>query len=183
MISEETVLNLFNRSCEDFLKNEKKNIQNNVSERSLCGRLALLLESSLSACGIDGYYSDVEYNRKQNGEIKTIIDDHSQVVQVTCDIIVHSRGEIPQQDNLLALEMKKARSPRNEKEKDKVRLRALTKDSYNNNDVWSYDGKTWPEHVCGYTLGVYMEINSAANECSLEFYRKGERISESHVAF
>jgi hypothetical protein len=51
--------------------------------------------------------------------------------------------------------MKKASAPENEKQNDKLRLMALTKDSYD--DVWSFDGKTLPEHVCGYTLGIYYE--------------------------
>lgn len=48
-----------------------------------------------------------------------------------------------------------------EKENDKARLVALTKDSYDG--VWSFDGKTLPEHVCGYDLGIYYEIDS--NNC------------------
>src|SRR5699024_5877495 len=61
-------------------------------------------------------------------------------------------------DNLIALEMKKSYRPMKEKENDKARLVALTKDSYDG--VWSFDGKTLPEHVCGYDLGIYYEIDS-----------------------
>ncbi len=58
---------------------------------------------------------------------------------IICDLIVHSRGEIVEKDNLIALEMKKAYRSMQEKENDKTRLVALTKDSYDG--VWSFDGK------------------------------------------
>ncbi len=37
---------------------------------------------------------------------------------------------------------------------------ALTKDSYE--DIWSFDGKTLPEHVCRYALGIYYDVNYKA---------------------
>lgn len=61
-----------------------------------------------------------------------------------------------------------------EKENDKARLVALTKDSYDG--VWSFDGKTLPEYVCGYDLGIYYEIDS--NNCLIyiEYYVKGKKV-------
>ena len=55
-----------------------------------------------------------------------------------------------------------------EKENDKARLVALTKDSYDG--VWSFDGKTLPEHVCGYDLGIYYEIDSKNCLVYIEYY-------------
>ncbi len=95
---------------------------------------------------------------RNNGRIKTIYNEDLKVVTIICDLIVHSRGEIVEKDNLIALEMKKAYRSMQEKENDKARLVALTKDSYDG--VWSFDGKTLPEHVCGYDLGIYYEIDS-----------------------
>jgi hypothetical protein len=65
----------------------------------------------------------------QDRRFKTILDEHMEEVAVTCDLILHSRGEIASRDNLIAIEMKKSDRPREEKEKDRVRLRALTKPS------------------------------------------------------
>ena len=68
-----------------------------------------------------------------------INNDDLKVVTIICDLIVHNRGEIVEKDNLIALEMKKAYRSMQEKENDKARLVALTKDSYDG--VWSLDGK------------------------------------------
>jgi hypothetical protein len=148
---------LFYRSFERFLTVERNNILNGVSERNLCHRLGFCLEEVRTASGLDGYYVDAEYNRKQNGQIKTIIDDQARVISITCDLILHSRGENIRNDNLIAIEMKKSERPNREKEEDRVRLRALTKGSYD--DVWSNDGVTLAEHVCGYQLGLFIELN------------------------
>lgn len=119
------------------------------------------------------YYVDVEYNRN-NGRVKTICNDDLKVVTIMCDLIVHSRGEIVEKDNLIALEMKKSYRPMKEKENDKARLVALTKDSYDG--VWSFDGKTLPEHVCGYDLGGYYEIDSKNCLIDIEYYVKGKKV-------
>ncbi len=57
-----------------FVDAETANILSGVSERNLCGRLALILESVAHECGLAGYFADVEYNRKQGGKVKTIIN-------------------------------------------------------------------------------------------------------------
>ena len=126
------------------------------------------------------YHVDVEYNRNQ-GRIKTIIADDFSIVNITCDLIVHSRGENIEQDNLICLEMKKSSRPNKEKIKDKERVRILTKDSYD--DIWSYDGKTLPEHVCRYVLGIYYEINYGEKMISIEYYSKGEFVNQYFLRF
>ena len=50
----------------------------------------------------------------------------------------------------------------------------MTKDSYDG--VWSFDGKTLPEHVCGYDLGIYYEIDSKNSLVYIEYYVKGKRV-------
>ena len=70
--------------------------------------------------------------------------------------------------------MKKSYRPVKEKENDKARLVALTKDSYD--EVWSFDGKTLPEHVCGYDLGIYYEIDSKNCLVYIEYYVKGKKV-------
>jgi len=172
----ELLQNIFELSIDIFFSEELENILNDVNERNLCGRLAIYLENAAKENRIKGYYADPEYNRKQNGQVKTILDEEMNVVNINCDIILHSRGNIVAQDNLIAIEMKKSNRPEEEKESDKKRLRALTKDSYD--DIWSFDGVALPEHVCGYILGFYMELNIKARNCLLECYQKGIKTHE-----
>jgi hypothetical protein len=105
----------------------------------------------------------------------------TEAIPINCDIIIHSRGEIIYQDNLIALEMKKSVNRESEKNKDKNRLIALTKDKFD--DVWSFDGTSFPEHVCRYGLGVYYEINAAARKVYLEYYMKGKLAYTKTLAF
>ena len=148
-------------------------ILSNVAERSLYSTLAQCLYLEIRHSKYSRYYVDVEYNRN-NGRVKTICNDDLKVVTIMCDLIVHSRGEIVEKDNLIALEMKKSYRPMKEKENDKARLVALTKDSYDG--VWSFDGKTLPEHVCGYDLGGYYEIDSKNCLIDIEYYVKGKKV-------
>lgn len=171
---------LFWSAFKQFLGDEAKNIANGTSEQNLCGRLAMLLDGQRRDTGIQGYFVDVEYNRN-GGEIKTIIDDQSEVVSIRCDIILHSRGQIPNQDNLIVVEMKRSNHTASEKQKDRIRLRAMTKKSYDN--VWSYDGKTLPKHVCGYEVGFYIEVNSSARSFLVETYIAGKQVDARHVNF
>src|SRR6266851_1871572 len=76
-----------------FLDNERDNIRADVSERNLCGHLAAELKKELDNPAWSGYYADTEYNRKQGGQVKTMMDEKLQVVSITCDLIVHSRGK------------------------------------------------------------------------------------------
>lgn len=163
-------------STDIFLGSEVENILNDVAERNLCGRLAIYMTDKLRENGITGYFADPEYNRKQNGQVKTILDNEMNVVTIQCDLIIHSRGQNIKQDNLIAIEMKKSNRPNAEKESDRKRLRALTKDSYD--DIWSADGVALPEHVCGYILGIYMELDILSRTCLLEFYMRGNKVGE-----
>lgn len=172
---------LFSEAFTVFLNKEKDNIVNGVAERNLCARLAQYIENLLPDYKLSNYVADSEYNRKQNGEIKTILDEKLQIIPIQCDIIVHSRGHHIKNDNLIAIEMKKAYQSKTDKDNDRKRLRALTKDSYD--DMWSSDGKTHPEHVCGYALGVYIEIDPDQKKCLLEFYKKSQKQSEEIINF
>lgn len=179
--TEEDLLSMFKKASSVFFEKERENILAGTAERNLSGRLAVYLENLLSEFGLIGYYSDPEYNRKQGGQIKTILDNELNVIIICPDVVVHSRGNNIEQDNLIVIEMKKSFRPQYEKDSDRKRLRAMTKDSYD--DVWSYDGKTHPKHVCGYGLGVYMEINTEQRQCLLEYYKKGLKAFEEMVEF
>lgn len=178
---EERVISLFDKAISVFLVDEKDNILNEVSERNLVGRLAIYINTLKDDYGFENYYCDTEYNRKQDGQVKTVVDSGFQVINITCDLILHSRGEKKKQDNLLALEVKKANRPESEKHSDKQRLTLMTKKSYDG--IWSNDGKTYPEHVCGYVCGIYMEIDAANRSFYLESYSSGHKVKEWNLAF
>lgn len=104
------------------------------------------------------YFVDVEYNRNAGGKLKTfkrtINEVEEQIVTINCDLLVHSRGQKKNCDNLIALEMKKSTASKCAKESDRNRIECLTKNP--EQDVWSYGGVVFPEHVCGYKLGIYL---------------------------
>lgn len=163
---------IFDNANIDFLSNDYELIKSNVSEQTLCGALKSRMQKYLDKDNIYDYYIDLEYNRN-NGNVKTIIDDESEIVRIKCDLILHSRGRNAIQDNLLALEMKKSYRRNKEKEADKKRLIALTKSTYNG-DVWYYDGETFPEHVCRYIIGIYYEADIENRQVYLEYYTEGK---------
>lgn len=173
------VLNqIFSSSIQELIDNDKDNILSGVNERNLCGRLAYYLQSNAKDKGIIGYYADTEYNRNK-GKLKTILNNKLEVVTINCDVILHSRGTITIQDNLIAIEMKKSRTPQIHKDKDRDRLKALTKDSYD--DIWSFDGISLPEHVCGYIVGYYVELDISTKNFTIEEYVKGNKTTQWSV--
>lgn len=166
---------IFEISNQHFLEHNLELLETNVSERTLCGALMIELYETLKETSYSNYYVDVEYNRNGGNKIKTccktITDGNLEIIRITCDLIVHSRGTIPALDNLIAIEMKKAGTHENLKKKDKMRLMALTKDSFD--DIWSMDGISLPEHVCCYQLGVYYEVHKRLREIYIEYYHHG----------
>ncbi len=164
------LVGIFERASKSFLREQERFILSDVSERSLCGELMKYLTNEIRKTAFSSYHVDVEYNRN-DGKLKTIKNSEEKVINITCDIIVHSRGESIEKDNLIAIEMKKSTQSEKEKNKDKDRLIALTKDTFD--DTWSYDGETFPDHVCRYMLGVYYEINIELRIVEIEYYMKG----------
>jgi len=164
-----------------FLERELEEVLEGVNERASCGRLCVYLQQCALDAGLTKYVADTEYNRKQDGKVKTILDDEYNEVTINCDLILHSRGKLVAEDNLIAIEMKKVGRRATERKKDQNRLRALTKSSYDG--VWSADEIAHPEHVCGYVLGVFVEFDRRKRTCLLEYYAKGEKIEECVVGF
>lgn len=171
----EKTIEIFESANTAFLQEERELILSGVAERCLCASFKQYLNEKLKKTDYYDYKVDVEYNRNM-GKIKTIINSKLEVIEIFCDIIIHSRGNILEQDNLIAIEMKKSNRSKAEKESDKERLIALTKDSFN--DTWSYDGKTLPEHVCRYKLGVYYEVNTGTKKAYIEYYQQGRIIGK-----
>ncbi len=181
MTSDEAIFNMWEETLAEFFEKEASQIVADVAERNLCGRMAHYLQGRATASGLRGYYADPEYNRKQGGQIKTIVNGASMVVSITCDLILHTRGESITNDNLIAVEMKKSNHPEHEKQSDRDRLMALTKSSYN--DLWYNDGTAHPEHVCGYRLGIYLELDRLARTAIVERYQAGGRTAALRYAF
>lgn len=172
-LSAEELREIFLTSLQRLLAEEPNPILDGVSERNTCGRLAIHIELELRQRGIRDYFTDVEYNRKQNGQLKTMLNEDSIVINITPDLILHSQGNSVADDNLIAIEAKKFDRPPLEKEEDRSRLKALTRTSFDG--IWSNDGTTHPEHVCGYKVGAFIELNRKKRICTIEFYRDGAR--------
>lgn len=167
------LVQLFLAANNNMIKNNSALFYSNSSERSICAALMLSMHDCLRRTPFCDYYVDVEYNRNRGGLVKTIIDKDQVITPVICDLILHSRGTFYEQDNLIAVEMKKAARPKADKEADKKRLIALTQSE---NSVWSYGGEAFPEHVCRYILGIYYEISKHYDFIYLEFYRQGQKV-------
>ncbi|CUB30296.1 hypothetical protein DFO69_0111 [Bacillus subtilis] len=165
------LVNFFEKTSISFLKEQKAFISSGISERSLCGELMKYLTSEIRKTTFSDYHVDVEYNRNK-GKKKTILNERRKVIPITSDIIIHSRGENIEQDNLIAIEMKKSSHPQSEKNQDRKRLIALTKNFFD--DIWIFDGTTLPDHVCRYVLGVYYEINLELRIVEIEYYHQGK---------
>lgn len=181
----ERLIEIFEKANEKFIKDDLELLLSNVSERTLCGALMIHLNTLVQNSEFADYKVDVEYNRNKNGKVKThlktIHGPKDLIVKINCDLIVHSRGTIIHQDNLIAIEMKKFNRKKEEKDSDRYRLIALTKDSYD--DIWSFDGKTLPQHVCRYALGIYYEVNYKAQIINIEYYSKGHKFAEKNICF
>ena len=179
------LIELFENANRKFLESDLDLFMSKVSERTLCGALMLHLNNLVQNSEFANYKVDVEYNRNKNGKVKTHIKTihgaNDVIVKINCDLIVHSRGKNINQDNLIAIEMKKSDRKQEDKDNDRMRLIALTKDSYD--DIWSFDGKTLPEHVCRYALGIYYEVNLRKRTLNIEYYKKGHKFDVREIKF
>ncbi|MEA1847508.1 hypothetical protein U9K52_01165 [Chryseobacterium sp. MHB01] len=163
------IFDIFIQASDQFVENERDLILSTVSERCLCGSFMLILRRILDNTEFNNYFTDIEYNRNE-GRVKTIINDEFETLNITCDLIIHSRGNIINQDNLLAIEMKRDYHPLDEKIKDKKRLKALTQPI---SEVTEMSNGGFPINVCGYILGVYYEISVPQREIFIEYYVNG----------
>ncbi|UDJ86335.1 hypothetical protein IRM71_02840 [Erwinia amylovora] len=178
---EEKLRNVFEESFRIFLERECENICSGVSERNLCARLACILESESHNSGFPkNYVADVEYNRKQDGKIKTLINDDLKIITITCDLILHSRGKEGKDDNLIAIEMKKKERPKEEGISDRQRLSLMTRKSFD--EIWAWDGFP-PEHVCGYKLGYFIEFDKVSKKCKVTEFTNGNKNKKTNFSF
>lgn len=171
---------IFDEALEVFLQREGDVVEWEISEQNSCGRLAIYLTDIAKEHALDGYYADVEYNRKQDAELKTIIDGQGHVIKVRCDLILHSRGERGLEDNLIAVEMKKDRRPNRERDSDRLRLHAMTMPPRN---LVLHRGRHTPEHVSGYRLGVFVLLCGRRRSCSVEYFVGGRQVERVNRQF
>lgn len=166
---------IFEKANMAFVRKNEMLFKIRVSERTLCGALMIELHEVLKETQYSDYFVDVEYNRNVSGILKTFkktirgLDE--QIVTINCDLIVHSRGQNVLFDNLIALEMKKSTGRKVDKDNDRTRIECLTKST--EQSVWSYGDKALSEHVCGYGLGIYYEVNFRRRTIRIEYYKKG----------
>ena len=168
---------IFDVALKDFLKKQTSLFLNNVAERSWYPHFIDEVNKQKKKFKfLKEYFTDAEYNRQQDGQIKVILDqttsNSERKINICCDVILHGRGECGPIENILSVEFKKESNTQDEKDKDKIRLRALTATPYDN--VYSADGTVFPETVCGYFLGCYVEINCQNLDVIVEYYINGK---------
>ena len=66
--------NIFDLTIDEFFRRETQEVLEGVNERNNCGRMALYMQHFAEANNLHHYFADTEYNRKQDGKIKTILD-------------------------------------------------------------------------------------------------------------
>ena len=159
------LLNMLKKALEHLYQKDIKNIEDDVSERCLCERIALHLENVIRnqdhSEKYKNYFVDIEYNR-MDGKKKKLIQQKSGVKSVVCDLLLHSRG-MEKHDNYIALEMKKANNNR-KKNDDKERLLAMTELELGNPT----------DHVCNTILGVFLTVYG--EKVTLDLFEKGKQV-------
>jgi hypothetical protein len=170
------LMELFREAFHEFLVRERDNIIANISERNLCGRLMLYLDAARIRYDLADYFTDTEYNRNL-GDIKRVRHSPTDSNIITCDLILHSRGQRPD-DNLIAVEMKKKHHPKKSKDADRKRLIALTRTHPAARRL-----STRQDHVYGYQLGLFVELDAQTPAYLLEIYERGAKVHEHNEPF
>ena len=133
----EEIRNILETAINKFNENDVYLIENDLSERCICSRLALYIQQALMTPRFSEYIVDVEYNRGAKGKDKSPKVLHDKKIVV--DLIVHKRGQSKDssQNNLFCLEMKKSNS-RYGYDHDKARLKDMTNYAYGYNYKFGY---------------------------------------------
>lgn len=138
------------------------NIRFKVSERNICARLALHMESKMRKYDImnqkdlfAGYYTDVEYDKMNDGDLKHYENEQNRPQRMISNLLIHSRG-IPR--NYLAIEMKR-KDNYNKRREDRDRLMSIVSSKP--------DGSTLK---CVYDTLVGAFIIYSPNDVKIEIY-------------
>ena len=166
----------FDAGFADFLRRESDHIISGVSERNLCARLMFYLEATKGCFGFGHYQLDTDYNRMNGQDVKYMLGNGGGHIKIECDLLVHRRGVA---DNLIAMEMKKSRTMRREKEDDRTRLRILTLPTQRaRHGVVPLGDALRPEDVSGYELGLFLILKKDWRLFRVEEYRRGAQVGE-----
>ena len=167
----------FIKANEQFIRSDIYLFTSKVSERCFCGALMnhMNLMNKSDSDNKQYYpncYADVEYNRN----CKNIRQDYQKQMpdglkdkNITCDIILHSRGQNTN-DYIIAIEMKKENNTRST-DSDKNRLKELTKKTKDSGKEYAY----------GYTLGIFYEISRKYDKVKVEYYKNGLKIESNDL--
>jgi len=145
----------FEEANTKFLNNNKVIIKRYLSERCLCANLAYELRDVFKECGYNDIYVDVEYNRDEYNIKKIYSYIHNKCKNIVCDLIVHDRND----NNYLALEMKKIPEDNESTNKDRERLEILTN----------------KDHYC-YEIGIFYELSIDDGRIEICYYKDGKMI-------
>lgn len=165
------IKNNFVETNKNFLDKHHLLLEYKVSERTLCGALAIEISKALENSWYFAYFVDIEYNRNHDMikllPKKYVSDDFTEGQQrIFPDIIVHSRGQ-RELDNLLVIEMKKADAYEEWKNIDRKRLMAMTMQ----NGLFKY------------RLGIFYIVDFARKQIQLEYYVNGELVGVDNENF
>ena len=175
-IDVESLKKIFEKANKNFFRNNRLLVEAEVSERTLCGALMIEINDIIRYLeDFKGYFVDIEYNRNRGNDIyphkKMCKSLEGEVSAITCDLVVHSRGQNIKNDNLIELEMKKSKIKKVARDSDRERLKEITKPL---DESWIKKGKL-PPYVRGYKLGIYYEIDFEAKLIQIEYYCAGNK--------
>ena len=158
------IISLVEKSVNFLYKNDYSLIFAKQSERSVCARLAYILQESLRVNNITNYFVDVEYVlfKKEHPSEEPSNDINEDNGKGYCDLLFHSRGKNKYANILLAVEMKVHTN--GNMTKDIVRLKKLT--------------SPWPipydyNRACDSLLGLFIVLQKTQYK-----YKKIHRVED-----
>jgi len=166
-----TIFVQLERALDEFYEKEKRNLELNVHEIAHAHRLAVYFENHLRRYDesheeklFKNYFVDVEFNRTEGGNPKEVYYNN-ELHKKRSDILLHSKGLVPEQENLLIIELKKEDSTDKEKE-DICAIKRM---------VSPKEDGTPDSSICNTHLGVYLKIGE---KCyfGIKFWYEDERI-------
>ena len=170
-------LEIFYGANKKFIRDNISNIELGASEITLQGDFSQAFKEILKEMKISNYFADINYNRNKHF-IKCIINDKMEFLEIFCDLIIHSRGVSLEQDNLLAIEMKKKENKK-DRLKDKKRLEIMTSDTYVDEILF----EELPTYICRYSLGIFYDLDSKKRQIKLEFYQHGKIVGGQTIEY
>ena len=148
------IFGLLEQALSDFYRFERRNFELDVHEIAHGHRLAYYLERIIrrydkekKECVFRNYSIDIEFNKTEGGKPKEVFRN-GKYHQTRCDILIHSKGRVPEQENLLIIELKK-RDSDDKVENDINEIKRMVSPS----EKGSKDAQ-----ICGTLLGVFLRI-------------------------